>query len=219
MNYLLRLALLLAVSGAAYGFAMESGTDSAPEGVRHLQQQWAIDNYRLAGDAQNDSFKALIDEADALVAQFPEDASLYVWRGIIKSSYAGISGGLGALKYAKSAKADFERGIALDGAVLQGSAYTSLGTLYSKVPGWPLGFGDSKKAGEMLRKGLELNPAGIDANYFYGQFLSDEGDYAAAEKYYNHALEAPPREGRELADAERRREVEEALAEIRPHLH
>ena len=36
----------------------------------------------------------------------------------------------------------------------RGSAYTSLGTLYFKVPGWPVGFGDEEKAEELLRKAL-----------------------------------------------------------------
>ena len=40
--------------------------------------------------------------------------------------------------------------LAIDPKALAGSAYTSLGSLYYQVPGWPIGFGDDKKAREML---------------------------------------------------------------------
>ena len=48
--------------------------------------------------------------------------------------------------------------------MLDGSAYNSLGVLYYKVPGWPVGFGDKAKARELLQKALAINPKGIDAN-------------------------------------------------------
>ena len=48
---------------------------------------------------------------------------------------------------------------------MDGAAYTSLGALYYQVPGWPLGFGDDAAARTMLRKGLAIDPDGIDANY------------------------------------------------------
>ncbi len=45
-----------------------------------------------------------------------------------------------------------DQSISIDGSVLQGSAYTSLGTLYYQVPGWPIGFGDDEKAEELLEQ-------------------------------------------------------------------
>ncbi len=121
-------------------------------------------------------------------------------------------GGLGALALVKEARGQFEKALALEPRALDGSAYTSLGSLYYQVPGWPLGFGNDKKAWELLVQGLAINPQGIDANYFYGDFLRDQGDYAGAEKAFKHALEAAPRPGRELADAGRRKEIHDALA-------
>ncbi|MFW5386410.1 MULTISPECIES: hypothetical protein [unclassified Yersinia (in: enterobacteria)] len=46
----------------------------------------------------------------------------------------------------KDAKVKLELAIKLDANALDGSAYTSLGTLYYQVPGWPIGFGDKKQA-------------------------------------------------------------------------
>ena len=195
------------------------GADAGSDPVGYLQEQWAIDNYELSGKDQQKSFLALIEDADKLVSSHPQDASLVIWRGIIKSTYAGVKGGLGALKYAKAAKADFEKGIELDAKALDGSAYTSLGTLYFNVPGWPIGFGDDKKAESMLKQGLAMNPQGIDANYFYGQYLRDEGRYEEARKHLQMALTAAPRAGREVADAGRRKEVQNLLHEVEQHLN
>ena len=182
--------------------------------VEDLQTGWETAKYQLMGEAQTDAFEQLIKSADAFTAANPDVADGWVWSGIIKSSFAGIEGGLGALGLAKKAKADFERSIELDPDAMQGSAYTSLGTLYAGVPGWPLGFGDDKKAQQYLLKGLELDPAGIDSNYFYAQYLADHKRPDEARKYYETALRAPARPGRNIADAGRQAEVRLALAKL-----
>jgi len=105
--------------------------------------------------------------------------------------------------------------LAIDPKALDGSAYTSLGSLFYQVPGWPIGFGDDKKALEFLQKGLALNPDGIDPNYFYGDYLFRTGNYTEAEQALRKALQAPPREGRQLADEGRRKEVTELLEKVR----
>ena len=74
-------------------------------------------------------------------------------------------GGLGALGLVKQAKASLEQALAIDPQALAGSAYTSLGSLYYQVTGWPLGFGDDDKAEAMLKQSLAINPDGIDPNY------------------------------------------------------
>jgi cytochrome c-type biogenesis protein CcmH/NrfG len=182
--------------------------------VADLQAGWDTANFQLLGKEQQESFEQLIAAADAFTAANPDDADGWVWSGIIKSSFAGIEGGLGALGLAKQAKADFEQSLKLDANAMQGSAYTSLGTLYAGVPGWPLGFGDDKKAEELLLKGLALDPAGIDSNYFYAQFLREEGRSADARKHYEAALQAPARPGRAIADSGRQAEIRAALAEL-----
>ena len=194
------------------GGAAWAGMDEDVAGVR---QAWERIKYELPAKQQEAAFEKLAKTSEKLVAQYPKRAEPAIWHGIIEASYAGAKGGLGALPLAKSAKKSFEQAIALDPNALDGSAYTSLGSLYYQVPGWPIGFGDDKKALEMLQKGLALNPGGIDPNYFYGDFLFRSGDYAGAEQALRKALQAPPREDRKLADDGRRREVNELLEKIR----
>ena len=175
--------------------------------IKPLQQRWAEVNYQLDQDKREQAFADLLTQADAVVAANADKAEAYIWRGIITSSYAGAKGGLGALSLTEKSKADLEQAIALNATALQGSAYTSLGVLYYKVPGWPVGFGSDKKARKLLTKALELNPQGIDPNYFYAEFLTEERDYKAAMRYLQIAKQAPARPERPLADSGRQQEI------------
>ena len=104
--------------------------------------------------------------------------------------------------------------MAIDELAMQGSAYTSLGALYYQVPGWPIAFGNDKKARKFLEKAVSLNPDGIDSNYFYGDFLLQQKEYVAAKIAFEKALAAPDRPGRALADSGRREEIRSRLAGI-----
>ncbi len=130
-----------------------------------------------------------------------------IWQGIIQSSTAGAKGGLGALDYAKDARKSFEHAMRLDENALSGSAMTSLGVLYHKLPGWPISFGNDKKAENLLKHALEINPDGIDPNYFYAEYLFDNGKYEQALKFAKKALDAPARADRPIADSGRKREI------------
>jgi tetratricopeptide (TPR) repeat protein len=101
---------------------------------------------------------------------------------------------------------------------MNGSAYTSLGSLYYQVPGWPIGFGDEKQAKAMLLKGLSYNPEGIDSNYFYGDFLLRQKQYSEALIAFEKALRAAPRSGREVAEEGRRQDINVGIAEAKQHL-
>jgi len=213
-------ALVGAMAGplATSQSAAWAATDTDSE-VHQLQQRWAEVNYQLKGKTQVTAFEELAEDADRLAASHPDSAAAWIWSGIIKSSYAGAKGGLGAMKLAKASRADLEHAMELDPDALDGSAYTSLGTLYFKVPGWPIGFGDDDKAEELLKKALALNPEGIDPNYFYGDFLLEHKRYAEAEQALLKAQHAPRRPDRPLADAGRQEEIEMALLKVREKLH
>lgn len=182
--------------------------------VHLLQEKWAEIKYRSAKDAQAEKFESLMKLAETYVRQAPRDAEILIWYGIIESSYAGAKGGLVALGHAKNAKKTFENAIEVNPTALDGSAFTSLGSLYYQVPGWPIGFGDDKKALEFLRKGLSINSDGIDSNFFYGDFLLRSGDLVGAEAALRKALKAPSRLGRATADEGRRTEIEHLLQKL-----
>jgi len=201
-----------AVLAMCFSLTALAGVD---EDVKALQTEWEQIKYARPAAEQEKAFEALMKAADAARAQHPGRAEPQIWYGIIAASYAGARGGLGALSVVKQAKQALEEALAMDPKALQGSAYTSLGSLYYQVPGWPIGFGDDEKARALLQQALAINPQGIDPNYFLGDLLYRKGDYDGARQALGRALEAPPRPDRPLADAGRRKESEALLAAMR----
>ncbi|MBW2941197.1 hypothetical protein [Zhongshania aquimaris] len=207
---------LLIFTAALSAFGDDGAINSelaASASVAELQTSWAAAQYQEDKSQQEHDFESLLLRANNMVSAKSDNPDLYVWRGIIKASYAGVKGGLGALSLVKEAKVDLERAIALGGGTLQAAARTSLGSLYFQVPGWPIGFGSDKKAETYLLEGLAMAPDDIDSNYFYALYLIDQRQGEKARQYLERAYTAPRRLGRAFADQERRREVLELITE------
>ncbi len=202
----LSLALLIAIPSWA------APVDDA---VAQLQQGWEQIRYQAPAKEREARFEQLAAKAHQASEQFPGRAEPLIWEGIVLSSWAGEKGGLGALGLVKQAKALYEKAIALDPKALEGSALNSLGVLYYKVPGWPIGFGAKAKARELLQKALAVNPQGIDANYFFAEYLVETKQASQAQPYLERVLQAPPRPGRGLADEGRREEARALMAQLR----
>ncbi|MCC2617080.1 hypothetical protein LJ739_12580 [Aestuariibacter halophilus] len=214
---LIKLLPLLAAMVCFHTLA-ETAISQAPLDVQGIQTRWAEVNYTLEEDAQEDAFLVLIEQAEHYTNSHPDDAAGWIWLGITQSSTAGAVGGLGALKYAKAARKSLEHALKIDPNALSGSAMTSLGVLYHKVPGWPIGFGSDKKARQLLTEALKVNPEGIDPNYFFAEFLYDEREYEDAKKYLTIAKQAPARPLRPLADSGRHTEIDTLMAKINAKL-
>lgn len=195
-------------------FTGAARADALQDDIATLQHGWAAAYYHAPGDAQEQMFESLVRDAEQITTRHGGQAAPLVWQAIILSSAAKVQGGLSALRSVKHARELLIAAEKIEPAVLEGSVYTSLGSLYAKVPGWPVGFGDKKRAREYLDKALALNPDGIDPNFFYGELLLDQGDKAGAAVYLHKALAAPPRAGREDADLGRRGEIEALLGQI-----
>lgn len=184
--------------------------------IAFLQTEWARIRYHVPDDAGKlKEYGGLEEYAARVSAAYPHKAEPKIWEAIILSSEAGVKKGLSSLRKVNRAKELLEAALAIDENALNGSAHTSLGSLYYQVPGWPLAFGSNEKAEQHLKAALAINPDGIDPNYFYGDYLLSRKMYNQAAVAFTHALEAPPRPGRELADAGRRQEIKAALAEVR----
>ena len=208
--------LILMSTALLVGIAVAG--EPATGSVYQVRDRWAQINYQLPKPQREAAFEELLHQSEKIRQATPRDAAALIWEGIVLSSLAGEKGGMGALGLVKRARADFEAAIKLDAGALDGAAYTSLGALYYQVPGWPLGFGDDAAARTMLRKGLAIDPDGIDANYFYADFLRDQKDWAGARTAFQKALAAPARPGREVADAGRRQEAQAKLKDVTAHL-
>lgn len=197
------------------GFLSNALLAATPEEIiAPIQTQWAEIKYNTPEKQQPDLYQALAQQSRKIAEANPGAAEPLIWEGIVVSSEAGARGGLGALSLCKEAKQRLEEALKIDDKALNGSAYTSLATLYAKVPGWPVGFGDKEKAEELFKKSLAINPDGIDPNFFYGEYLMDRERYAEARTHLETALKAAPRPGRELADSGRRKEIAAMLEKL-----
>ena len=202
-------ALLMA--GLFFVAAGAAKADDFDDTVRDIQHRWAEANYKTTGGAQKDTFETLLQDARQFAAANPGRAEALVWQGIVASTYAGVKGPFGAMSLAKEAREVLMQAEAMDPTVLDGSVYTSLGTLYAKVPGGLIGFGDKDLARTYLEKAVQQNPDGIDPNYFYGEFLLEQKEYEAAKAALLKAKNAPQRPDRPLADEGRQREIDTLL--------
>ncbi|WP_349655899.1 hypothetical protein [Xanthomonas sp. 10-10] len=210
----LRILAALAMLGIA-GAGWAAGP--APQ-VAQLQDRWAVIAYQTPKSERVAALETLVQQAEQVRHALPDDADALIWDGIVRSSLAGEKGGLGALAQVKLARTDFEQAIKRAPRALDGAAYTSLGALYYQVPGWPIGFGDDAKARTLLYQGLAIDPDGLDSNYFVGDFLRDQKDWAGAAKAFEKAAAAAPRPGRQIADAGRLKELAAKLADVRAQL-
>jgi tetratricopeptide (TPR) repeat protein len=93
--------------------------------------------------------------------------------------------------------------------------YANLGSIYAQLPGFPVSFGDLRKARAYLDKAVAASPNGLDSNYFYADLLFRENRPSEAIQMLQRALDAPARPGRALADRGRKWEAGQLLEKIR----
>jgi len=202
------IALLLALFGSSV-----TAADTMQDGVKAIRSGWEHIAYEVkGGSTQTKQLDRLEKDAAALVARYPGKAEPLLWQGIVVSEQANRANMLHQLGLAKDAYAILKQAYAIDPKAGNGGVAMSLAVLYYKVPGWPLGFGNDKKAAKLLKEALALDPDGLDANYFYGDYLLDQGDKAGARKYLRKALSAPHDASRPIWDAGRRREAQALLS-------
>ncbi len=198
------IALLFAANTA---FAETTPLDTS---IEKLQHEWATANYQTPEKNKEEVFKKLSEQAHHVSASNPGRAEPLIWEGIITSTLAKYQSVFSAGGTAKAARDLLLAAEKIDANALDGSALTSLGSLYYKVPRFG-SFGDYDKAREYLERALKVNPNGIDQNYFYADFLLERGEYAKSLDYFKKALNAPARPGREDADAGRKADIQEGI--------
>jgi tetratricopeptide (TPR) repeat protein len=189
--------------------------DATDAEVHRLQTTWEAIKFGVPeGDEQTKQMNALGEDADAVAAKFPDRPEVLIWDGIITSERASMASAFSALGLAKRARDILEQAYKMAPAKLDAGAPTSLGVLYYRVPGFPIGFGDKEKARQLLEQAIKLAPTGLDAWYFYGDFLYEQKEYAKSAEVFRHALSFPPHPDRPAWDKNRRLVIEERLESI-----
>lgn len=205
--------LLTSILFFSLASAPSIAADSLDDSIKKLQESWTSAKYQSKDKSETIAkLEACAKEAEKVTENFPKKAEPIIWNGIClatQGEYLKIS----ALPKVKEAKLLFEKALTIDEKALHGAAYTNLGVLYHRVPGWPIGFGDVKKSEENFKSAVAIAPENMDVNYFYGVFLLDQKRYDEAGKYLDLALKAPSR-NRPLADSKRKEEIAAAIEKL-----
>ena len=209
--------LALALMAAPLATASVARADACDDRVRGLQQSWDHVNFEVPQGVRAAEMARLNTQAGAVVAQCPNRAEPLIWDAIITASEAGLKGGLGALGLVREARTELEQAERINPRALNGAVYVSLGSLYAQVPGAPIGFGNRERARTYLQRALAMAPNDIDANFFMGDLLVREHDWADAGAYLQKAIDAPARPGRAVADRGRKAEARALLVRAQQH--
>jgi len=170
--------------------------------VQYIESEWAHIHYSVAREQQDKEFKHLLSEVTDLQMQHPKQAEFIIQQAIIVASNAENVDAFSALEAIHEAKDLLVQAIDLNPKALDGAAFVILGTLYYRVPAWPIAYGDNNKAQQLLEKALTINVNAIDANYYYADFLLTQGKQDLALKYFNRAQTVPVRATQVFADTQ-----------------
>src|SRR5574340_283004 len=146
-KYTWLIALLFAATSA---FAETTPLDAS---IEKLQHDWAKAYYQTPEKNKEAAFEKLVEEAHKVSTANPGRAEPLIWEGIITSTLAKYQSVFSAGGTAKAARDLLLAAEKIDANALEGSALTSLGSLYYKVPRFG-SFGDHDKAREYLKKAL-----------------------------------------------------------------
>lgn len=211
------LALLILGVGAK---AQTTDIKALNSDILTIARAWAHIKFdEPSGDLQRKQIAGLTAQAAALIQKYPGRAEPIIWQGILLSEGASMASDAHYLFSARSlayrARDVLLKAEKMDPMTLEAGAPTSLGVLYYRVPGFPIAFGDTKKARQYLEQAVHNAPDGLDANYFYGDFLIKEHDYPDAVRVWKHALSLPPHPERPLWDKSRRLVIQQTLARLK----
>lgn len=181
----------------------------------NIESEWASIYYSTPKQKQGAAYSRLLDKTINLSRQFPENAEPFIWEAIVMATNADNQDPVSALEAVHAARDLLLKAIEINPQAMNGSAYVTLGTLYYMTPKWPIAFGDDAIAKEMLQTALKINPNGLDANYFYANYLLLNNELIEAEKYFKRAVAIPARAEQFFADNRLKEEAKVALKQTR----
>ena len=189
--------LMLVVILLQLAFSVQAET--LGQAVDAIEKEWAQVYYK---NLPNPSAKYahLLSKANALAKAYPTKSEPLLWQAVLIATDADHQPPIKALEQINQARELLNRAIEIAPTGMNGAALVALGTLYYLTPPWPIAFGDTDKAQELLSQALKVSPDSIDANYFYGDFLLSQNDTEQAARYFKKALAVPSRKNQAFAD-------------------
>ncbi|MBE0470545.1 MAG: hypothetical protein IBX55_13690 [Methyloprofundus sp.] len=169
-------------------FTQSAIAGSMDERVSEIEGSWVDTREIQAIPERKNIFLQLVNDITDVVVDFPSQAEPLILKSAILLTMAEDASSFVALALVNEAKDLLQKAIGINPKASQGSALVTLGVLYYKVPSWPIAFGDNSEAEAYLLKALEVDPEGIGSNYYYGEFLLEQGKKEQAVSFLNKAL-------------------------------
>ena len=210
---MLRILFALIFLAGTTCYAGEEITDAC-QSSKQLVNDWAKTRYLTPADKRVVEFTTMLVLLNNESLKCLNTAEYQIIEAMIKGSMAKQQSRFKAIKQISQIKRHLDKAIKKKSSAMNGLGWTLLGLLYDKSPGWPLSIGDDEKAENAYLEGLKYNPDGIDANYYYGDFLRRKGRLEEARKFLQKASTAEPRDGYEIADHGRMKDVQRSLAKL-----
>ena len=171
-------------------FAQGVYADTMQDSVSKIEENWVSTSEAESTLERKNMFLQLAEDISDVVVAFPSQAEPLILKSAILLTMAEDASSFVALSLVKQAKTLLAKAIDINPEAREGSALVTMGILYYKVPGWPVAFGDDDQAETYLLKALEVNPNGVTSNYFYAEFLLEQGKDDQAVSYLNKAIGA-----------------------------
>lgn len=207
--------VVMSLALAILCFSGQAAETDAQHAVQSLKDQWAEVFYTMPPDQQGPKLDEFLVRSRELIRRYPQAAEPLLMEALVLCAQAGSQGGLSALMRVREARDVLAKAIALNPLAMEGSAFVMLGNLYYRLPGWPLSFGDNQLARQYLETALRHFPNELDTNYFYGDFLLEQGQFEQALVYLEKAEKAPVRQDSRLSDLKLKQELGAALKDAR----
>jgi len=170
-------------------FTQSAISGSMDERVSAIEGNWAETREIEATPERKNIFLQLASDITDVVFEFPSQAEPLILKSAILLTMAEDASSFVALGLVNEAKDLLQKAIGINPKASKGSALVTLGVLYYKVPSWPIAFGDNSEAEVYLLKALAVDPEGIGSNYYYGEFLLEQGKKEQAISFLNKALD------------------------------
>ena len=171
-----------------------SFADSMDKTLARLETEWSRVDGTVSEKMKKAKLRTLYKKVTKLANHHPDRAEPKIVQACILLTIAEVDDAFSALSLVHQARDLLLAANSINPEARNSSGVYTLGILYYKVPGWPIGFGDDNKAEQMLLSSLSRTPKSIGGNYYYGEFLIQQDRADEAEKYLIRAAQAnlPP---------------------------
>lgn len=147
-------------------------------------------------------FENAIETADQALALNANDVRGLFWKAAAMGKVAEDSGIINALRMLRPMESMLLKVIELDEHYENAGAHRALGRMYHQLPGFPISFGNNRKALMHLKRAHELFPRDVITRAFYAELLYDSGKKVEARKHAEFVLATPvaDEDAREFAE-------------------